>query len=447
LNAALAIQNLSWSLAGAVILFGCWILLTRRVFVDWIPATPHVGAVLGLAALGVTSWLTRRRAYSDRDAAAYLDWSTGSGGLFLALLERPDENWSPVLEQKLDAAIPPRPKFGVNLQRLLPGLLLVLLACLIPKFIPSWRHPVNDAGQRLIDDLQQQINALSEEELLTDEEEKSLREALARIQQDLDEGEFGSSEWEAADSIQQRLVEKTDRTMEALTFAAETVFDALQESGMDPKEWSLDQLTEAQKNLEQALKHMDTEGLLRKMSEQIDEDMLNDLVEKFQNGMNPAQGDPERFREQLKQLEAFLNERGGDLEEMLPEGDEQLLRFLKAMEDGELAQLAELARRQGGLPGQGAPNRGPGAAELDFGREPTEQQEQFLDDTLKSGAHRPDLGELLALEEDNPEVAPAEMAERGRIREFENTEQDATWNRTVTPSNRGVVRRYFDQDK
>ena len=89
-------------------------------------------------------------------------------------------------------------------------------------------------------------------------------------------------------------------------------------------------------------------------------------------------------------------------------------------------------------------DRGRGDAEMGYGEEPNEQQDKFKDDTVDGSPRRaPTPGDLLAIEKVDPEAGPDAMAERDRAREFSDTEQAATWKRTISPRHRGIVGRYF----
>ncbi len=175
--------------------------------------------VLPLLLLGAGGWWflrARARGISLAQAAVLADRSAGAGGLLLTRLERPVGEWELSANQYARAVKPPEVRWHRP-----AGALLAALAFLVGGFLlplpPRRASRINAAAAAKVAAVQAKAEALAQEEALG----APLEEELARLAEEVADGRFDATDWEAADSLEKSLESRAAEAAAELAAAAE----------------------------------------------------------------------------------------------------------------------------------------------------------------------------------------------------------------------------------
>lgn len=238
----------AWTGAGLV---PVWATATACVLCRLLLRGASVWAVPPLVVAGLAWWFVRARSrgVSLEYAAVLADRSANAGGLLLTRLERPVGEWELSLNQFAQQVKPPDVPWRRPVGALLGALLFVAVGFLVP--LPALRASnINAAAATQVAAVQAQAEALAREEPLGQDVEEELR----RLSEEVAQGRFDSTDWEASDALEQRLAERASEAAAELNRAAEAAAeleDALHAAG------GAESATRERESLEQALMALD----------------------------------------------------------------------------------------------------------------------------------------------------------------------------------------------
>ncbi len=162
----------------------------------------------------------RFQGVSLEHAAVLADRSANAGGLLLTRLERPVGDWELSVNQYAQAVKPPEVRWRRPVGALLGALLFLGVGFLLPLPTPTVR-PLNAAAAAKVAAVQAKAEALAKEEPLG----KPMEEELRRLAEEVAQGRFDSSDWEAADGMDKRLSERAAEAAAELAGASEAAKD------------------------------------------------------------------------------------------------------------------------------------------------------------------------------------------------------------------------------
>ncbi len=421
-------------LAGFLFLYGTLILVTRVLLPQMWPDVLWAG-LLAIPAL-VGAWLMgRRQPFTRQESIALLDRSLHAGGLLMTLSERSDEEWDarlPQLERMWQEAMP-----RIRPRRLASFLTMPAVFTICVLFVPlseirSATTQLNTAGQDAAHDLEAILDSLREAEVLDEDEEDELREEIERLAREAEDTPLTHERWEAVDALERRMRLRLDESV-AMAQQAEAASQLLAsategESGLtaERREQLEQQVMEA---LQQLAANGGLEGASQMLQQAAQSGQLPSDPQARQQALQELAERLQRESERLSQLRSQCqgNCRGGQCPGGKPgdcEGDG------KDGEDGD------------GNPGRGGVNRGRGDAEISFGDESDEQGAQFRETVLPPGFM--DDAESMGFSLTAPQIDAADTAARSESRLADPASGMETWQRTVRPRHRSVVRQFFD---
>ncbi|AKJ07502.1 hypothetical protein ATI61_12352 [Archangium gephyra] len=175
--------------------------------------------VLPVPLLAAGAWCfvrARARSVSLTHAAVLADRSAGAGGLLLTRLERPVGEWELSANQYARAVTLPPVAWKRPVGALLAALAFLAVGFLLP--LPARRvGPANAAAAAKVAAVQAKAEALAREEPLG----APLEEELRRLSEEVAEGRFDSTDWEAADSLEKSLEARAAKAAAELATASE----------------------------------------------------------------------------------------------------------------------------------------------------------------------------------------------------------------------------------
>jgi hypothetical protein len=209
------LNAVAWAEAGVAPVWaaatGCVVArLLLREAAPWVLPLPLLGA-------GVWWYLrARARGTSLAQAAVLADRSAGAGGLLLTRLERPVGEWELSVNQYARAVKPPEVRWRRPAAALLAALAFLVGGFLLP--LPARRAGrLNAAAAAKVAAVQAKAEALAHEEPLG----APLEEELARLAEEVADGRFDATDWEAADSLEKSLEARAAQAAAELAAAAE----------------------------------------------------------------------------------------------------------------------------------------------------------------------------------------------------------------------------------
>jgi hypothetical protein len=209
------LNAVAWAEAGIAPVWaaatGC--VLARLLLRD---AAPWVLPVPLLAAGAWWFLRARARGVSLTHAAVLADRSAGAGGLLLTRLERPVGEWELSANQFARAVTPPPVQWRRPVGALLAALVFLAVGFLLPLPTPKAR-PANAAAAAKVAAVEAKAEALAREEPLGSPVEEELR----RLAEEVADGRFDSSDWEAADSLEKSLEARAAKAAAELAAASE----------------------------------------------------------------------------------------------------------------------------------------------------------------------------------------------------------------------------------
>ncbi len=414
-------------LAMYLLLLGTTVLAVK---LGWPQHWPHVMWLsVGVVPITVLAgWLSRRNRFTRNESIAVLDQRLGAGGLLMTLVETPDSEWQhhlPQMERLWQASLPQIWPTRFLRQIAVPAGFLILVGFIPPREIaaaPS-ASPVT-AGQQASQQLEELLEEIQAAELLQEDERKQLDAAIERLSDDTSKSPLTHEKWETVDALRSRLKSRVDETAARMG-----------------------QLKEALGSMAAALNGKSFEGFSAEQRDRLEREFFETLQKMSKNGALP--GASQDLKDKLQRLL-----KSGELPDD-PTEREELMNDLKEFLDQEADKLDELREKcrqcQNGAkqPWQQGQEiqQGRADAELTWGDESQLEGTKFKESILPEG-HADKLRQnVIGVTGTAPEVTGGETAPRTQARESTSATGSESWNRTVRPRHRPVLRKYFDEKK
>jgi hypothetical protein len=398
--------------------------LVCRLFVP--AAAPHLPWLLlvPLAAVAPAMVVARRRAYSPAEVLALADTLTGGDGLLLTLAERGHHAWAnaPQLVRAAQLRLPQLRPWR-RLAPVAPALAFLTIAILLPQRIaPAAAAPLAD---EIAANLTSALSELTDEELVTPEEEDAFEEEIERVREAAQE-RMDAGAWEAADALREKLSSTAEARRDAAAWAQEALarHAAGIAAGLPPSS------NAAQANaaeLSEALESLAESGLLASAPEE---------VQALAGAGRALPFDAASLQQLAATLAKYLGRWSGRFVDV--EAADGPMR----LDESDLPFDAARGSSPNGLPGRGGLDRGRADAELSWGEE-TLPADRFKAQTLPPGSVRsPDDWSPIVSLPGSPEEAP-EAGTRSAARTYADEAGQAAWRRTLAPRHQSAVKKYF----
>ncbi len=425
-------------LAFGLVIAGCWVLLMKL----FLPALWPVGlwSLLGLLVVPGLAWRkVWTIGFTETEAVALLDRKLNAGGLLMTLSEAPNETWQehlPRLEKLWQSSLPRlRPRRFASL--VAPPLAFAIAASCVPlRESSSVLATTRPVVQKTTEELESILKTLEEENVLTEQEQEALRQEIRKFAEETHEQAFTHEQWEAADSLKQQMQmawEKNERALQAAGQAAEELLSALNRDG----ELSPEQQQQLEQALNDALKSLADKGLQGKLGEMAREQNFN-LSERLRNAQNQQEREQmlQELRDKLKEEFERIEQKRKECEGLCEGGNCQ---GGNCFGDGEC--------EGNGQPGSGGISRGGGAAPMIWGKESDAANSKFKEVLLPPGMEDQASDQILSVTIHEPEENVAESAPRQQLRDVDPTAGRVTWERSLNPRHRDVVRKFFQSER
>jgi hypothetical protein len=430
LSLGVVLGTLADALAVFLLAFGTAVLVVKLARPGW---WPHV-LWLGLAVLPVAAWAWRRGlrlGYSRSEAVAHLDQRVEAGGLLMTLAESFDERWAgrlPALERSSLPRLRP--------VRAVKRLALPLLFALGSVFVPLREARTatirpNIVGTTVAEALTETLEILKQNEVLEAKEAEELKQAIQKFAQEAKDAPLTHESWEVVDALRDKMKVRAQDSFMAATQARDAVGTLSADALKDGALLSAERREQLQQDAFESLRKMSKAGKFSKASPELQK-KLRELMKEGKLALPQDPAERERF---LTDLKAYL--------------DAEAMRLAEARgETGDSDEDDEFNDEAGpdgdGDPGRGGVNRGRGDAKLTWGDESEADGIKFKESVLPPGTPDQPNKEVISQSAATPEVNPAAKAPRAALRAAEATTGQETWNRTLRPRHRAVVRKYFD---
>lgn len=435
-------RAIEWS-AMYLLMFGVTVFLVRRMAPSmW----PHVLwlAVGVLPLTAIAWWLSQSGRFTRRESVALLDESLGAGGLLMTLTEVPDSEWEarlPQVEQKWRQSMP-RFRMERFANFVLPPLAFAVAVCFVPlKETEAARLVKNTAGQQATAQLDELLKSLKENEVLDEKEKETLEEAIAKLQEETEDAPLTHEKWETVDALEQRMrLRLEEASMDANTAAQAAAMLAKAAAG-DGEPLSAERIEELEKEVLETLQKMAESGALKGASPALKE-QLQRLIK---SGKLKMPKDLQSREQLLDDLSEFLDQEADKLAELRKQCEGGKCQACGGELDGEgNCKDGQCAGGACQMPGRGGVTRGRGDAEMTWGDESDEAGIKFKETVLPPGMEDQPKDDVIGVTKSAPEVDPASSQARGPSRDTDPTAGRETWDRTLRPRHRGVVRKFFD---
>lgn len=424
-----------------LLVFGVTVFLVRRMAPGlW----PHVlWLAVGVVPLTALAWwLSRTGRFSRQESVALLDESLGAGGLLMTLTEVPAAEWEARLPQVEQTWRQSMPRFRAErfANFVLPPLAFAVAVCFVPlKEIQAARIVENTAGQQATTQLENLLKTLEETAILEEKEKETLEEAIAKLQEETEQSPLTHEKWETVDALEQRMrLRLEEASMDASTAAAAASMLKAAASG-DGESISAERLAELEEEVLETLRKMSENGTLKSASP----GLQSELQRLIKNGKLKLPQDAEAREQMLDDLSEFLDQES-----------EKLSELCKKCQGGKCSKCGGECDSEGNCqngscsacnkPGRGGVTRGRGDADMTWGDESDATGTKFKETILPPGMQDQPKEELLGITKSAPEVDPASTQTRSAARDTDPTAGRETWDRTLRPKHRGVVRKFFD---
>ena len=404
---------------------------------------PHVlWVALGALPVMLLAWWTSRTGQFTRgESVALLDRSLRAGGLLMTLTEAPDEDWEthlPQVEQRWRESLPRiRPKrFAGSLAM---PLLFTIGACFVPLREIS-ANPIvkNTAGQQATSELENMLEALEEAEVLDEQEEQTLRDAIEKLQQETEEAPLTHEKWETVDALEQRMRMQLEEASVGIAQAAQAAAILASAANGENGELSAERLAELEEDLIETLRKMSENGSLSAGAGKMGLSK-NDLQRLMKSGQLQLPEDAAEREEILNELSDFLQQEADKLSELRSECEGG-----QCQNCGNDCEGGQCEACNGNKPGRGGISRGRGDAEMAWGDESDDAGILFKETVLPPGMQEDPKDDVIGITRSEPEVDPATSAPRKAARANDPAAGRETWNRKLRPRHRGAVRKFFD---
>jgi hypothetical protein len=452
-------RAIEW-IAVYLLILGVSIFLVRRMAPSlW----PHV-LWLAVGVIPVTAlawWMSRSGRFTRRESVALLDESLRAGGLLMTLTEVPDAEWEARLPQVEQLWRRSMPRFRAErfANFVLPPLVFAIAVCFVPlRETEAARVVQNTAAQQATQELESLLTALDETDVLEEEEKQTLKEEIAKLQEETETSPLTHEKWETVDALQQRMrLRLEEASMDASTAAQAAAMLASAASG-DGEQISAERLAELESEVLETLQKMSKNGALQSASPAL-QDQLQRLIK---SGQLKMPEDLQSRQQTLDDLSEFLDQEAGKLSELRKQcqggkcskcgGECDSEGNCKDGEcnGGECSSCGKACSGgvcsscQGSRPGRGGISRGRADAELTWGDESDAAGTKFKETVLPPGMQDQPKEDVLGITKSAPQVEPATSQPRSAARDSDPTAGRETWDRTLRPRHRGVVRKFFD---
>jgi hypothetical protein len=413
----------AWA-AASLLATGLTVLICRlfvpaaALYLPWLWLAPVLAAVPAFV-------ICMTRAWRPSEIVALADSLTGGHGTLLALHETNDPVWpeSALAARAHDIPLP-RLRPWRKLALLPPALALMAAAFWLPQRLPRASDTIlaNDIAANLTAKLAE----LKQQELVTPLEEERLEEEIERLRRSAEE-RVDASAWEAADTLQDKMVADVSAKKDAVEWAQESLarYAAASKGGA-----SADALAAAQvAELTAALERLKQQGLLAGAPEE--------LQRMLSGGKLPS--DAASLRELMAALDKHLTGKSQRIADLA-----RLGKAFGRFDPSEFAKKGEgeLSADGDGKPGRGGVTRGRGDAEMTWGKE-TAAFDKFKTTALPPGAARsPDDWAPVAEMFGEPEEA-AVLSSPSAARQYADVAGNTAWRRTLAPRHQSAVKKYF----
>ncbi len=384
-------------------------------------------------------WTSRTGRFTRSESVAILDRSLGAGGLLMTLTEAPDEDWEthlPQVERRWRESLPRiRPKrFAASLAM---PLLFTIGACFVP-LREVTANPVvkGTAGQQATTELENLLEALEEAQVLDEQEEQTLRDAIEKLQAETEDAPLTHEKWETVDTLEQRMRLQLEEVSVGVAQAAQAAAILAKAGEGENGEMSAERLADLEEDLVETLRKMSKNGSLSAGAGSLSK---SDLERLMKSGQLQLPEDPVERAKLLSELSDVLQQEADKLSELRGEcKDGQCQNCGKDCEGGQCEACI------GTKPGRGGITRGRGDAEMSWGDESEETGIQFKETVLPPGMQEDPKDEVIGITRSEPEVDPAMAASRAAARANDPSAGRETWDRKLRPRHKGAVRKFFN---
>lgn len=433
--------SLGWWLAGmgplvaAAGMAGCVGILWSRqsgTDVSWHRLWPWALAAAGLA--GLVSWWRMRGRFIDATQAAVrleahlkLNNALTSAAQGLApwpsVPERPEDGW--------------RWNWRLLLAPWLVCAACLVLALVVPVAAQRNSRPLPTAQPQSWSQMQEWLEKLDEEKLISPEEKDEMTAKIEQLQQESPEKWFSHDSLHASDMLKEQMQRDMTRMAQNMSTLAQAL-NALKNHSETLSKTTQDKII---KDLQETLQDMKKSGMelhpdmLKELS-QLDPDQLPSLSKEQSDAL----------RETLKKNQQALKEMAGQNPGFLGDGegeDDELAEMLGQMGKGQ-GQGNGGDEQDGVGPGQGDVSRGPGTAPLSLAQEENDFGTDKKTGVSTQDMSRANLGDMLGLQNDKHEVDKNYQGP-GRSGGTQNQGQggEQVWRETLTPEEKAVLKKVF----
>ncbi|MBI1310704.1 hypothetical protein GC176_05300 [bacterium] len=449
-------------LAGSLFVFGGVVLIVKLALPQFWPHALWAGVGV-VPAVVAGWWLATRQGFTQLEAIAVLDSRLRAGGLLLALNEAPDEEWQrrlPQLDELWKQSLP-RLRPWPFLRRLTLPVIFAAAAGLIPtREVSAEPQTFSTAGQHAASELQELFTELEEAKLLEAEEQQQLNEEIEKLAEETQQAPLTHEKWETVDALRERLKLRVDSAGASVEAAKSALNKLAEATDSDLLDLSPEQLAELQKQSLETLQKLADSGAFERMSPELKEQ----LQRLMKDGKLQLPNKADERSELLSELDEFLEQESNRLSELRSkcEGQGQCQNCGKCV-DGCLCsgpedaaclcpncskgKCSSCSKDGNAKPGRGGITRGRGDATLTWGDESTDENVRFKESILPRGSEDLPRDQVIGLTVSAPDDEAATTALRSAARGSSAASGDETWQRTIRPRHRAVVRGYFDNAK
>jgi hypothetical protein len=403
----------------------------------------------GVVPLAVLAWWTVRRAPLSRtETVALLDGQMRTGGLLMSLAEAPDPRWAerlPQAEQDWREGLP-----RIRPVRFARVVALPLLFAAGTALIPAREaktEPVklNHAARQATQQLQEMLTALDELQVLEEEEQKQVDEAVQKLVEESQHAPLTHEKWETVDALRQRLRLRLEDASAGIEKAREAAGRLAAALGGDAPPLSPEQTAQLEEDLLETLRKLEEKSPQAGAGKTgtPNAKQREQLQRLLQRGKLPT--DPAERQKLLDDLKEHLDQEFDKLDEARKKCNQGKCPKCGSGQcqgaDGE--HECDQCQGQGSRPGNGGVTRGRGDAELTYGEENDPAGTKFKETVLPPGALEQAKDEVLGVRLTAPQENVADSAPRAGSRAQDPTAGRETWNRPLAPRHRQVVRGYF----
>ncbi len=466
------------TLAGAFLLYTRAYATPAREFAWLVAPVCLCSALIGLL-------LTRRDFYTEAQTVSLLDRRTGARGLVLAVSQAASPVWSEraaklVRDVQVEPVAYNWPRFS---KRLLPFMLFLGLVLLVPPRLPI---AVSNTGfaiaQSSVKRIQDMLQVLAEEELLTEERIEEYANQLEELKEKSSKG-ITSRQWEALDSLNNALTQELQQASDRLQRGRSSMAQA--GAGANEGEMKMDTRVAMREDTNKALDELESSRLLKRLTRE-GQKALQEAQKNLEAGAaaQPSEAD-KKLLENLRDLDNDLAQKQERLEEAYSSGDRgagggsappnlddyamnqtgsETIPDFGSGGDGGQGESEGSGRGEGqgvgfgqgegeglgeggGDPGRGGISRGRGDARLTWKKQSDKKGAAFKAVPLPPGWKLDKSGRLVyAVTASEPNVNDPAAAVAAKARAFDADPGGVAWKSNISPRSRGVVKRYFSND-